>query len=82
MGTNTEKFVEVEKLYRVRDFEALNPKWNVFIKPLSACSGNYVEEEAERLEEQVGVEDTEEAVPYRHKKTSTQVASQTIWQHA
>lgn len=41
-------------------------------------SGNYVEEEAERLQEPEGMEDTKETVSSRHNGTDTHELTETV----
>lgn len=56
-------------MQRVRDFEVLSPKWDVFIKPLPQDSGTYAEEDVERLLETEVVDDSKETVSSRHNRT-------------
>lgn len=40
------------------------------------------EEEKKKLQESVGMEDTEETRPFRYNRTDTQMNSERLWQHA
>ena len=69
---------QLGNVQRVRDFEILSPKWDVFIKPLPSALRTLCGREGRKTIRARG----EQKLSSRPKRTDVPMILQKLWQHA